>query len=47
VQVVREKHGAEKQSNNPTNIICKFFLEAVEKKLYGEGRGALGAGMLP
>lgn len=33
--VVKQKHGAEKQANNETQIICKFFLEAVEKKLYG------------
>ncbi len=32
-QVVNQKHGAEK--NRPTDIICKFFLEAVEKKQYG------------
>ena len=28
-----EKHAAEK--NRPTDIICKFFLEAVEKRAYG------------
>jgi hypothetical protein len=33
-KVVREKHGAEKPSN-ATNIICKFFLDAVEKRQYG------------
>jgi hypothetical protein len=33
-RVVREKHGAEKVSNE-TKIICKFFLDAVEKKQYG------------
>lgn len=33
-KVVREKHGAEKPSNT-TNIICKFFLDAVEKRQYG------------
>ena len=32
--VVKQKHGAEKPSNQ-TEIICKFFLEAVEKKQYG------------
>lgn len=29
-----EKHGNENK-NRPTEIICKFFLEAVEKRLYG------------
>lgn len=29
---VKQKHANE---NKPTDIICKFFLEAVEKKLYG------------
>lgn len=33
-KVVREKHGAEKPTN-ATNIICKYFLEAVEKRQYG------------
>ncbi|KAF6251009.1 hypothetical protein COO60DRAFT_693819 [Scenedesmus sp. NREL 46B-D3] len=33
-KVVREKHGAEKPSNT-TSIICKFFLDAVEKRQYG------------
>ncbi len=33
--VVKQKHGSEKQANNETQIICKYFLEAVEKKLYG------------
>jgi hypothetical protein len=33
-RVVREKHGAEKPTNE-TKIICKFFLDAVEKKQYG------------
>ena len=32
--VVKQKHGAEKPSNK-TDIICKFFLDAVESKLYG------------
>lgn len=32
--VVKQKHGAEKPSNQ-TEIICKYFLEAVEKKQYG------------
>lgn len=32
-KVVKQKHGAE--SSNKTDIICKFFLEAVEKKQYG------------
>ena len=33
--VVKQKHGAEKAASNRTEIICKFFLDAVEKKLYG------------
>lgn len=33
-RVVKEKHGAEKPSN-ATSIICKFFLDAVEKRQYG------------
>lgn len=32
--VVHQKHGAEKPANK-TDIICKFFLDAVESKLYG------------
>jgi len=32
-EVVEKKHAAEK--TNATSIICKFFLEAVEKNLYG------------
>jgi DRG Family Regulatory Proteins, Tma46/Zinc finger C-x8-C-x5-C-x3-H type (and similar) len=32
-EVVEKKHAAEK--TNATTIICKFFLEAVEKSLYG------------
>jgi hypothetical protein len=32
-EVVEKKHSAEK--TNATTIICKFFLEAVEKSLYG------------
>ena len=32
-KVVKQKHAAE--SSNKTDIICKFFLEAVEKKQYG------------
>ena len=31
--VVNQKHGTEK--NRPTDIICKFFLDAVERKQYG------------
>jgi hypothetical protein len=34
MQVVNEKH-AGTNKNNPTTIICKFFLEAVEKRQYG------------
>eukprot|EP00877_Chromochloris_zofingiensis_P008620 jgi/Chrzof1/4010/Cz13g17040.t1 len=33
-KVVKEKHGSEKPTNT-TNIICKFFLDAVEKRQYG------------
>lgn len=33
-KVVKEKHGAEKPIN-ATAIICKFFLDAVEKRQYG------------
>ncbi|KAK9816691.1 hypothetical protein WJX72_003761 [[Myrmecia] bisecta] len=33
-KVVAEKHGKEKPSNE-TTIICKFFLDAVERKQYG------------
>ena len=33
VQVIADKHAQEK--SNATAIICKFFLEAVEKKQYG------------
>lgn len=32
-KVVKQKHAAEQ--SNKTDIICKFFLEAVEKKQYG------------
>jgi hypothetical protein len=32
-EVVEKKHAAEKK--NATTIICKYFLEAVEKSLYG------------
>ena len=32
-EVIAQKHSAEK--NRPTEIICKFFLDAVEKKVYG------------
>eukprot|EP00887_Chlorella_sp_A99_P008151 scaffold12.g8151.t1 len=33
-KAIAQKHGAENK-NRPTEIICKFFLEAVERKLYG------------
>lgn len=33
-KAVAEKHAAEKGPQK-TDIICKFFLDAVEKKLYG------------
>jgi hypothetical protein len=32
--VVKEKHANEKPSN-VTNIVCKFFIDAVEKRQYG------------
>ena len=32
-EVVNKKHGAEK--TNQTDIICKFFLDAVENNKYG------------
>ena len=32
-KVVKQKHAAE--ASTKTDIICKFFLEAVEKKQYG------------
>ena len=36
-KVVNQKHGAEAAgpTTNRTNIICKFFLDAVEKRQYG------------
>uniref|UniRef100_A0A7S0Z840 Uncharacterized protein n=1 Tax=Ostreococcus mediterraneus TaxID=1486918 RepID=A0A7S0Z840_9CHLO len=33
--VIARKHGAEKNTSNETAIVCKHFLDAVEKKLYG------------
>lgn len=33
--VVEQKHGEENKKRTTTEIVCKFFLEAVEKKLYG------------
>lgn len=33
-RAIAEKHASD-NTNKPTAIICKFFLEAVEKKLYG------------
>lgn len=32
--IVNKKHG-HKNSNNPTKIVCKFFIEAIETKKYG------------
>lgn len=32
--MVKQKHGMEQPANR-TEIVCKFFLEAVEKRLYG------------
>jgi hypothetical protein len=34
-EVVAQKHGSKEKSMPPTTIICKYFLEAVEKSLYG------------
>eukprot|EP00798_Chlamydomonas_sp_ICE-L_P004043 gene4043-14122_t len=34
-KAIAEKHANEVNSNNATAIICKFFLESVEKKQYG------------
>ena len=33
-EVVKSKHGAE-NPNNRTEIVCKFFLNAIEKGVYG------------
>lgn len=33
-RAIKEKH-AKENNNRATEIICKFFLEAVEKRLYG------------
>ena len=33
--VVKQKHDAEKGAPNKTEIICKHFLDAVERKQYG------------
>ncbi|OUS47973.1 P-loop containing nucleoside triphosphate hydrolase protein [Ostreococcus tauri] len=33
--VIAKKHGQEVNANNETTIVCKHFLQAVEKKLYG------------
>ena len=33
-KVVAQKHSTEKPSN-ATDIICKYFLDAVENRLYG------------
>ena len=43
-KVVAQKHGTEKPSN-ATDIICKFFLDAVEKRLYGWCGSGLGLGL--
>ena len=40
-KAIREKHGAEKGQPNKTEIICKFFLDAVEKRQYGWWVGAV------
>lgn len=33
-KAIAQKHGSE-NLNRPTNIVCKYFLEAVEKRQYG------------
>lgn len=33
--VINQKHGAEATQQNETQIVCKYFLEAVEGKTYG------------
>ena len=33
-KAIAQKHGSE-NTNRPTDIICKFFLDAVEKRQYG------------
>ena len=33
-KVINDKHGNERPSNT-TEIICKFFIDAVEKRMYG------------
>ncbi|XP_046859079.1 zinc finger CCCH domain-containing protein 15-like [Xenia sp. Carnegie-2017] len=33
-EVVKKKHG-EKEKKNTTDIVCKYFLEAIDKALYG------------
>eukprot|EP00948_MAST-09A_sp_MAST-9A-sp1_P000407 g407.t1 len=34
-KAVAQKHGKELNNNNPTTIVCKHFLDAIEKGLYG------------
>ena len=33
--VVNQKHGEENKKKNQTQIVCKYFIEAVENKTYG------------
>ncbi|XP_076343190.1 zinc finger CCCH domain-containing protein 15-like isoform X2 [Tachypleus tridentatus] len=33
-EVVKKKHGKDDKKNSPTNIICKYFLEALENNKY-------------
>lgn len=35
LQVVKTKHGAEAGKSTKTEIVCKFFLDAIEKEQYG------------
>ncbi|EDO42913.1 predicted protein, partial [Nematostella vectensis] len=34
-EVIEKKHGAKEKTMPKTEIVCKYFLEAVEKNLYG------------
>ena len=34
-KVVEQKHGSKNRGLPPTTIVCKYFLDAVEKGLYG------------
>lgn len=32
---INRKHGGKENLNKPTDIVCKFFLEAIESRKYG------------